>query len=417
MSDKISVINYHNLPCLLSGDYGIIFSYINNKFVCVRIPIERINDKDLYKKFKENDFFKWINIGNIEHEDKQLTLSITERCNCKCKYCFLDANTTGAVMTKEIIHSAIDYAFNFYAGHKIIVNAFGGEPTTQFGLIKEMVDYANKQKDKYSVKPRFAITTNGILSDEILDFLIENNFDCSVSIDGIEDVQNRQRPLANGKPSFQQAYYSLKRLTNSGCFVRVRSTVTKYSVSKMPEAVDLFGEIGVEQIHFEPVTLAGRAMNLPDELMPPQLEEYVQALIKSIEKAKQYNSHINFSIFSHCNGSIQNKMIVGASGMISACVEVQNQHHSLSSIFSMGKIDKSIVSITKKNIKDKLFDHPSIQEKCKDCPYLLFCANSCPVRNYRATHNIWHTEPFKCELYHRIMPYILNEFYKSTYGV
>lgn len=417
INNNISVINYHNLPCLLIDDYGVIFSYVNNKFVCVKIPIRDINNNEIYKKASEHGFFKWIEIGNVEHEDKQLTLSITERCNCHCKYCFLDANTTGKVMTKDTLHAAIDYAFNFYSDHKIIINAFGGEPTTQFELIKEMVKYANSQKEKYSVTPHFAITTNGVLSDEIIDFLIINNFDCSVSIDGTEGIQNRQRPLANGESSFSQAYHTLQRLTNSGCFVRVRSTVTKFSVSKMVDAVNLFGSIGVKQVHFEPVTLAGRAENLPDELLPPTLDDYVSMLIACIEKAKQYDTHINFSIFSHCNGSIQNKMIVGASGMISACVEVQNHQHSLSSIFCMGSIENAKVNITKNNIKDTLFDNPSIQEKCKRCPYLLFCANSCPVRNYRATNNIWHTEPFKCELYHRIMPYILNEFYRSTYDL
>lgn len=414
-TDK-TIINYHHLPCLVDGDSGIIFSYVNNKFVCVKVPLTYIGTDELFQQAKKSNFFKWVQIGNIEHEDKQLTLSITERCNCNCKYCFLDANTTGHVMTKAILHSAIDYAFKFYSGHKLIINAFGGEPSTQAELVKEMVKYANEKKETYSITPRFAITTNGVLSEEFIDFLIANDFDCSVSIDGIEQVQNRQRPMANGAPSFQQAYHTLQRLVKAGNFVRVRSTITKYSLNYMIDAVDLFGKIGVQQIHFEPVTKAGRASNLPDELLPPEVDEYVEQLIACIEKAKQYNTHINFSIFSHCNGSITNKMIIGATGMISACVEVQNKQHPLSKIFEIGCITGKNVNITKLSIKDKSFNAPVIQEKCKDCPYLLFCANSCPVRNYRATGNIWYTEPFKCELYHKIMPYILKEFYKSTYA-
>lgn len=414
----MEIINYHNLPCLLIDDAeAVVFSYVKNKFVCVKTKRSQLFSDDFYSVLSNNDFFKWVEIGNIEHEDKQLTLSLTEQCNCNCKYCFLDANTHGAIMSIDTLHSAISYAFKLYTGHKVVVNAFGGEPSTQEHLVREMVAFSNSIKEEFNVTPRFAITTNGVLNDRFIDFLIENDFDCSISIDGVEDVQNKQRPLANGNPTYDQVIYSLKRLVEARLFVRIRATITKYSVNRMVDAVRLFGKIGVEQIHFEPVTLAGRAVDLPDELLPPPLDEYVEQLLLCIQEAKIYGSHINFSIFSHCNGSIKNKMIVGASGMISSCVEVQSEKHFLSDLFGMGRFDNDgHALITKASVEGTpLGITPDILEKCKNCMYLLFCANSCPVRNYRATGNIWHTEPFKCNLYHKIMPSILYEFYKATY--
>ena len=100
----MELINYHNLPCLLIDEYAVVFSYVHNKFVCIRIMRQQLFSEEVYVFLSQNDFFKWVEIGHVEHEDKQITLALTEQCNCSCKYCFLDANTKGAVMTSDILH-------------------------------------------------------------------------------------------------------------------------------------------------------------------------------------------------------------------------------------------------------------------------------------------------------------------------
>ena len=47
-------------------------------------------------------------------------------------------------------------------------------------------------------------------------------------MDGIEEVQNKQRPLANGSNSHDVVVYTLTKLLKSNMHIRIRSTVTKY---------------------------------------------------------------------------------------------------------------------------------------------------------------------------------------------
>jgi len=420
--ESVKIQNWHGLPCLIADNSAAIFSYVDNELIVAEVPQEDLNKEKTLELAKTNHLFDGTTKKEIEKPEKQLILCLTERCNCKCRYCFLDANTTGEIMSKEIVHSAIQFAFERYQGNTVIVSAFGGEPGTQETLIREMVEYSKSIKDNYDiVNLKFAITTNGIISDSIIDFLIQNKFDVSLSMDGIEEVQNKQRPLANGSNSYDIAIHTLTKLLKNNIRIRIRSTVTKYSVNKMTDAVHLFGKMGVGQIHFEPVTREGRAKIITEDMQVPDVAEFSEELLKCIKIAKEYDTDINCSLFAHCHGSIKNKMVVGAGGMISPCVEVQNEKHLLTDSFKMGQIIpqtktqldfttmRTICSQTKEQQKEN-------KQKCENCPFLLFCNHSCPVRNYRSTGHSEHTDSFRCNLFKIVMPFILLEFYNNTFN-
>ena len=46
----------------------------------------------------------------------------------------------------------------------------------------------------------------------MIDYMVENNFRISISLDGGKEIQNKQRPLVNGKDSFYEATKNLEYL-------------------------------------------------------------------------------------------------------------------------------------------------------------------------------------------------------------
>ena len=111
-------------------------------------------------------------------------------------------------------------------------------------------------------------------------------------------------------------------------------------------------------------------------------------------------------------------MIVGANGMISSCVEVQNEKHEFSNYFRVGQFKERENVIILSDSKIVATDSKQYfkQDKCLNCPYKIFCKDSCPIRNYRATGDFHQTEPYKCELFHLIMPHILYNLFLTTFS-
>lgn len=198
---------------------------LNNDFIFTSDYL--IKKKDIYKNLLEQNFFKEYNrckISNrlnpfvkdiIKNRLKRLTLQVTYNCNLKCKYCFFsDAYThsknRNIMMNEKIAKKSIDY----YLAHSKKCNRYefsfyGGEPLLNFSLIKYCVDYILQKIDGRKID--FYITTNfTILNDEILEFLVNNNFNIAISLDGPEEIHNEFRKFSNNQGSYSVLVENLK---------------------------------------------------------------------------------------------------------------------------------------------------------------------------------------------------------------
>ena len=90
-------------------------------------------------------------------------------------------------MSLSIAKKAID----FFQEHStdqnnVTIGFYGGEPFLEFELIKECVAYAEDKLEREKNRI-IQVTTNAtLLTDEIIDYLIFNNFFVTVSLDGLE---------------------------------------------------------------------------------------------------------------------------------------------------------------------------------------------------------------------------------------
>lgn len=157
----------------------------------------------------------------LQNRMKTLILALTEQCNLNCKYCaympkYINSLNGRYKLKSMTVETAIKAINIFMRASKnnpyISIGFYGGEPLLKFDVIKFCVNYCN-EKYPFS-KIHFDITTNGLLleKDEIINFLIENDFSITLSLDGPKDIHDRFRRTADNKPSFEMVINNIDKL-------------------------------------------------------------------------------------------------------------------------------------------------------------------------------------------------------------
>ena len=149
---------------------------------------------------------------------RQLTLQVTQQCNLRCEYCvysgIYEHNRTHSNkrMNLETAQKAVDF---FLARNselaEVVIGFYGGEPLLEFDLIKQCVEYAKSQVE--GKKINFNMTTNGtLLSGNLVDYLVENDFYLNISLDGSKEEHDVSRKFVNGEGSFDMIMNNIKRI-------------------------------------------------------------------------------------------------------------------------------------------------------------------------------------------------------------
>jgi uncharacterized protein len=147
----------------------------------------------------------------------QIVFEVTNQCNLKCTYCGYGdlysecAPRNGDSINLEAAKNILDYMVNLFESplnrkshKKITISFYGGEPLLNMPFIKSIVDYV-KGKILTNKSFFFSITTNGVLLVRYMDFLVDNNFLLSISLDGDKE-NNKYRKFLNGTSSFRTVF-------------------------------------------------------------------------------------------------------------------------------------------------------------------------------------------------------------------
>ena len=191
----------------------------------------------------------------LKRELSRLVLSITTRCNLRCKYCYVFADNVGnsknLTMRQEILHNAIHKIFNSYSSVKFI-QFFGGEPNLALSTMQEAVDKTREVCDNIRLPyPNFGIITNlTILNEEILSFYEDNHLKVTVSLDGPKEIHDSLRIDKSGGQTHAKVVRNLEWISNTGIPFSVECTFTRFHIEKGITVVDLlkyFEKLGAER--------------------------------------------------------------------------------------------------------------------------------------------------------------------------
>jgi uncharacterized protein len=148
----------------------------------------------------------------------QLILEVTEECNLKCSYCVYSNNyqyekkLSGKHLHFETVKKGFEYLYEIIKDRlekRLTISFYGGEPFVQFELVKKIVSYAKSLFKGWQLV--FGATSNAtLLREDIIKFLIAEDFNLLVSLDGPQYNHDAKRIYKNGKGTFRKVWKALE---------------------------------------------------------------------------------------------------------------------------------------------------------------------------------------------------------------
>lgn len=359
--------------------------------------------KDIYKDYIF-DFKK------RETVVKALCLHIAHDCNLACKYCFAEEGEyhgRRALMSFEVGKKALDFLVA-NSGNRVNleVDFFGGEPTLNFDVVKQLVEYGRSLEKEHNKKFRFTLTTNGVLlNDEILEFANREMGNIVLSIDGRKEVNDRMRPFRGGQGSYDLIVPKFQKVAESRNQTNyyVRGTFTHFNTDFSEDVLHL-ADLGFQQISVEPVVAQPTDdYAITQEDLPKIKEEYDKLAAEMIKRRRE-GRPFNFFHFmidlqggpcvakrlSGC-GSGTEYLAVTPWGDLYPCHQFVGNEK-----FLMGNVDEGIVNT---DIRDEFKScNVYAKEKCRKCFAKLYCSGGCAANSYNFHGNINDAYDIGCEL-------------------
>lgn len=186
-------VAYYYRKYLMFKDNGYFDTICQEKYLCARMSEEAVK--------------------NALANTNQVTLEITDQCNLDCTYCGYghfycdydkrEKKNMDPAASRQMIDFLVEYwnsPRNISHGKSIYISFYGGEPLLNFSFIKETVAYVKQIKAQHN-RFFFSMTTNALLLEKYMDYLVEHDFNILVSLDGNEQ-NNSYRLTKNGEPSY-----------------------------------------------------------------------------------------------------------------------------------------------------------------------------------------------------------------------
>jgi len=260
-----------------------------SRFVSVSPPIENLADTE----------------QRLSEGPESLVLIVTEDCDLRCKYCVYGEGNYNAVrvhtsrkMEHQIAIRATHSFLSQQEHHKqSFVCFYGGEPLLRWQLIENVLQSVTQD---LSVSPQWFISTNGTaLTEDKFATLVQNRVMVRVSLDGPQEVHDKNRVDVRGRPTFDRVIKNLKRLRDYDLDYYHKYVSISFVVAD-PENLDTVNHFFkndaivcdipkvCSQINNKELLNQGLTTNMRREMLGKQRRQYTKHLTTSGRKSRDH---------------------------------------------------------------------------------------------------------------------------------
>ena len=312
-----------------------------------------------------------------------LVLHVSHDCNMRCGYCYADYGRYGSDFGYMSPELAVEHTRRFFdqlgPSRKVQLTFFGGEPLMNMPVVYAAHAYAKERAAKEGRRLTCGLTTNGtLLTKELAEFFERERFTITISIDGPPDVNDRLRPLQDGKNSYETIIAAVKA---SGIKATARVTLTRKCLD-VARIVRHLAEVGFVEIGVSPVATGNARFDLDREDLQVFLEGLRVLADDFVEHAKRGVvfpfSNIRSVVTQIAAGDRRGvpcgagtKLVAADNkGDLYACHRLVGQEQ-----FKVGDVATGVDGERRFELLKAL--HPRTREPCKTCWARYVCGGGC----------------------------------------
>jgi uncharacterized protein len=352
---------------------------------------------------------------------------VTLRCNQKCQYCHssvVHPSRTDTDMDLATAKKTVDFIFRT-PNPTICIEFQGGEPLLNWPVVKFIVEYAQAKAKATDRRLIMALVCNfTLMTEERLQYLLDKHVSICTSLDGPAELHDKNRPFIGGGNAQAKVVAWLKDLQarcrrsgEKGYYLPgALMTTTRFSLEKGREIVDLYVELGMEQIFLRPLSPIGYAKRVWGEIgyAPQQFAKFYEDTLDYIlELNRTGKSDImermalvmltkilkgedpGFMDLRAPAGAVLGCVAYNYNGQIFVSDEGRMVDQQGDPIFKIGDVADSSW--------DEVMKHPTTracatastlenQPMCAQCAYKPYCGVE-PVFHYETQHSIYGQTP------------------------
>ena len=413
------------------------------------------NKSKLYEELKEKGF-----IGDDFDVDKMVDtyhcynnflfsgtslhiIVVTLRCNFKCIYCQASSRPLTEKQYDMDIKTAKKVVDNIFKSpsNVITIEFQGGEPLVNWAVVKYIVKYARKKNEKIKKKLLISIVTNlSLMTKEKYDFLTEKEVGICTSLDGPEELQNKNRPWPNGNSYkditswISKIKKEEKEVENKGkgrYHLSALTTISKFSLKYPKEIIDEYIKWGFTGIHLRPLSSLGLSGEKDaKETVGYSAEEFMKFWKKSLDYIIEIN--LRGKVFFERGAAIMLKKILtdenpGFLDLRSPCGAAIGQllYNYDGKVYTcdegrMVRDDTFLLGDIKKDDYNKIISNPKVRAmvtastldnlSCDNCVYKPYCG-VCPVLSYALYGNLFPQviNTYQCKIFKEMFRYLFKK--------
>jgi len=358
-------------------------------------------------------------------------IAVTNKCNFNCIYCHPDANPQKDEMTEATAKKILDFIFSIPMLRNCQIVIEGGEPLLKWDLMKFIHKEGKRKAEEKNLEFHFSFTTNAsLMTEKIAEEISEMKIYPCLSFDGPKELHDKQRPLIDGRGSYDKVTYWFRELREK---YKTRAhaipVITNISLKYGPKAfIDEYLKLGQESVFFKPFRASGRALKSIDNLeMKPEDFfnfwkegiEYCISLNKKGIKIRELNTiYFITNILSPHRKSMCHRRPCGAGlsilsynsdGTINGCDATRGQ-----GFLDLGHVDEDDYPTIRSRALPLLALAPDLIPVCSSCPFVAYCS-LCLADNFGRENDLYPKVPrsFGCQWQKLAFSYLFQKFSKN----
>ncbi len=346
------------------------------------------------------------------NEPETLTawLHVTNACNLRCHYCYLDK--TSEHMADDTAYRSIDAIFRSARMHDfqgVKLKYAGGEASLHLSNIVKIHDYAVEEAKKYGIAFNAHIHSNGVvLSQQSIEQLKSRHIGVTISLDGVGTYHDSQRPFINGQGSFKYVDRTITRLLASNVTPHITVTVSQRNLDGL---LDLMRYILERDMSFtlsyyrdNECTTNITDLQFSEAQMIAKMQDVYTLIEQNLPRRQLLNSLIDkanlASAHRYTCGVGRNYLVIDQDGGVAKCqADIKRRVTTINARDPLQMIRDDRNGVQGLSVEDK--------EGCRTCEWRYWCGGGCPLLTHRITGRYDIKSP-NCHIYKALFPEALR---------